>query len=159
MTNRRPGRPELAHIVAALRDYIATEGISPSELQQRLGLHRKSTTAYGWLAGANCPTAPFRAALSKLLGQPVAFFTPRHTAAETALGPARTALVLAAQHQPPPPPGPAQGGRLAYEGHGDGTATVTVRARLPIEQAKPLFRLLLDAGIDAEPPQLAEPPP
>jgi hypothetical protein len=87
----------------------------------------------------------------------VSFFYPRHEdapeASGTALGPARTALALAAQLPAPPPPGPLAGGRLAYEGHGDGTASITLRARLPLEQAKPLFRFLLDAGIDTDAPQ------
>jgi hypothetical protein len=140
----------LGHIVTALQAYLAAERITPGELQRRLGLPRKATTVYSWLGGRTCPGQAFKAQLSQLLGQPVSFFYPRHEDAPSvpALGPARTALALAAQLPAPPPPGPPAGGRLAYEGHGDGTASITLRARLPLEQAKPLFRLLLDAGID-----------
>jgi hypothetical protein len=37
---------------------------------------------------------------------------------------------------------------LRYISHGDGTVTVSVCARLHVEQARPIFRMLMDAGLD-----------
>jgi hypothetical protein len=45
----------------------------------------------------------------------------------------------------PPPSG------LRYVSHGDGTVSVSVSVRLPASHARPLFRMLMDAGLDGDP--------
>lgn len=40
---------------------------------------------------------------------------------------------------------------LSYQANGDGTANITLRAKLPVDVAKPLFRMLMDTNIDLEP--------
>jgi len=107
---------------------------------------------YSWIAGRGAIGSTYRPAVASLLGVPEDDLLPD----TDTLGPARQAVRLARVSAPstslmaPPMSAPPQGGRLAYEGHGDGTATISVRARLPVDQAKPLFRLLLDSGIDQE---------
>jgi hypothetical protein len=67
---------------------------------------------------------------------------PRGVAPSPAVAPPGGAL------EAPPPYG------LRYVSHADGTVTVAVSVRLPARHARPLFRMLMDAGLDGDGDQL-----
>jgi len=162
-------KPQHRHVALALRDYIQREEIALSELSRRVGT-RAAATSHPWAKGSGAVGEKFRAPLARLLGVPTSFLAPWdgegappnlsavQQPPEGALGPVRQARALVAREaprtvqEPVAPATPVLGGRLSYEGHGDGTASIRVQARLPLAQAKPLFRVLMDSGIDLEGP-------
>lgn len=148
-------KPEHERTARLLREFLQREGMSMAAFARLLGCG--ATLPYAWIAGKGTIGRAYRPAVASLLGVPEGDLAPdtdkAEAEADTTLGPARQAVRLAKVNGTPTAPpmsAPPQGGRLAYEGHGDGTATISVRARLPVDQAKPLFRLLLDSGVDME---------
>lgn len=153
--------PRHRHVALAIRAYIERENITASEFGRRIGINSTSNL-YPWMKGSGAIGASMRPTVARLLGVPVRALAPWDGVgdppdllplpdpSEKALGPVRAARAVASVLAPSAVLPPPTGGKLAYEGHGDGTATVMVRARLKLAQAKPLFRLLLDSGIDLE---------
>jgi transcriptional regulator with XRE-family HTH domain len=157
-------KPEHAHTAQLVRSYLLERKMSMHAFARALGVSGEATP-YPWVTGRGSISKTNRPAVAKLLGVPEEALKPNLGAkiAHVELGPARQAVALVRERVPAaataassvPASPPATGGRLTYEGHGDGTATIAVKARLPLDQAKPLFRLLLDSGIDLEQAQEA----
>lgn len=135
---------EFGHIAARLRAFMKEREMIAPEVSQALGLGRKSATIYKWLSGKGAPAPTLRARLAKLLGCQESDLLarkdgtlPRSIIASTALKPSVIARPIA----------PRAGSVLSFNVTGDGEARLVLDVTLPIAQAMPLLRILLDAGI------------
>lgn len=106
------------------------------DLSEALGLPRKSTTPYGWLAGRGVPTSAIRPKLAELLGVPENKLLQRK-----ANGKAPAHVTAPVEPSPFPPV------VLSFEVNTAGTATIKLEATLSVEEALPLLRTLIGAGV------------
>ena len=109
------------------------------DLAEALGLPRKSTTPYGWLAGRGVPTSAMRPKLAEVLGVPESKLIQRKTRTN--------GNALALPDAAPVAPSPFPPVVLSFEVNTDGTATIKLDTTLPVDQALPLLRTLIGAGV------------
>lgn len=135
---RSPTPAEVArfgHIAAAVRALMETRKWKPGDLNEALGVKRENTAIYQVL---NCRQAPGKAKaakLAKLMGVAPQALRPRDGAEPVATSePVRT--VVATSRVPEV---------LSFQVLADGTARLRFDVVLPIEPAKSLLRILLDA--------------
>lgn len=168
-----PSPEELArfgHIAAVLRAYCRHFDMSVADFQQYVLRERRTATAvYPWLAARAAPSEARRLVICAGTGitplhlcerdpddprpvpqpDPAAFRLPIGWAGRPRLF--KPALQLPAPAEAPAellsPPAPPEPDPLEFQAHADGTATIRVHKRLPIEHATKLFRVLLDSGV------------
>jgi len=124
------------HIAGALRAFVAERGWTLSELGRQLGL--RPSAPHPWITAQGAPGPEMRKKLAKLTGLPRETFAPRKP---DKIGPPATPAVAL-------PPGPAArrvGEVLAFTVNDAGEARIRLDVTLPLAQAMPLVRLLLDA--------------
>jgi transcriptional regulator with XRE-family HTH domain len=119
-----------AYSTKTLRAQMTARGWSVGDLAAALGLPRTSTTPYSWLSGNSMPRTEMRLKLAEL-------FT------NGAAPPVITKDVRA----PTIKRGPLPSDLLSFIVNTDGTATISLEATLPIDQALPLLRTLINAGV------------
>jgi hypothetical protein len=168
------------HIVILLHRYMKAHGMTVADFNQHvLRSPRSSTGVYAWLRLNMSPSLASAKAMAEIMDVPVSFFVSRdlnddQPIAIPAIAPPpaswiKTKTLLPRRAAPSPavlsvgavaPPGgggelgaPPPSG-LRYVSHADGTVTVSVSVRLPARHAKPLFRMLMDAGLDGDGDQL-----
>lgn len=126
------------HIAAALREWMERENVSVKELNTRLGVNPTNTGVYNFLNAKHAPGAALRARLASVTGIPESSLTP--------LVPGQSATV--ATVKPPLVATPVKARDvLSFAVDSDGMATITLHARLPLDVATPLLRMILDAGV------------
>ena len=140
--NRKPATPaEIArfgHIAAALRHWMATQKMTPHQLEQAVG----AANAYPWLNSKGAPGPKFAAKLAKLTGIDVSDLVPRLAgkpveAVPVVVAKQRVVAVVAPERRPV----------LSFDIDDTGMARVRLDVTLDLEQAEPLMRLLLDAKL------------
>jgi transcriptional regulator with XRE-family HTH domain len=122
------------HIAGALRAFLAERGWSPSELGRQLGI--APSGPHVWVKAQGAPGLATQKKLAKLTGLPRETFVPHKP---DMAGPASSPALL---------PGPASrrvGEVLAFTVNDAGEARIRLDVTLPLAQAMPLVRLLLDA--------------
>lgn len=127
------------HIATAMRAYLAEHKLRPSDMNERLGLHRTNTMIYGWINARAAPGPKHRTKLAKLLGIQPQDLLPREGA--EILSPAAARAIVK------PTPTARSPDVLQFSVAADGEARIRLDIQLPVEQATPLLRMLLDAGL------------
>ena len=126
------------HIAVALREWMNQNKVSIRELNDRIGLKETNTAIYNWL---NCKAAPghaTRAFIVKATGIPESDLLPRSMVPSPRIAIAAT-LAPSARSKTQDV--------LGFNVDSDGMATITLHARLPLDTATPLLRMILDAGV------------
>lgn len=145
--NTRP-KAELAHVAEAVRKYLADHDLSMQELGRRLGVPgvNKSSVVTNWVHAFNGPAEPYRTRLAKVLDVSPSYLSRQ----KQEMGPARKALALVPKKELTTivADGPAETKLLrSFEEHGDGTVTVKLNSRIPLEKAKEVFKILMDVSL------------
>jgi len=140
-------RPELAHIAKAIQTYLDANDMSMNALGEKIGVpgRNKSSVVTNWLHAVGAPSEPYRSRLAKVLDVTPGFLTRQ----EQAIGPARKALMLVPKKEAAlVAEGPAEARLLrSFEEHGDGTVTVRLNSRIPLDKAKEVFKILMDVSL------------
>jgi transcriptional regulator with XRE-family HTH domain len=148
-TADRTYRQEWAHVAEACKNYKMDNGISFDEFGRRVGVpgDSKAAVVANWIHAINGPSRKYKKALARLLGVDISFFEKREAGQE--LGPARKALALMPKKESASlANGPAEVKLLrSFEEHGDGTVTVRLNSRMPLEKAKEVFKILMDVSV------------
>jgi transcriptional regulator with XRE-family HTH domain len=134
-------------VAAVLREAMDRKGLSLTDVQRRL--NTSSGTVWTWLAAKSAPSQAFRLRLASMLDVDEAALDWRtyHTAAPIVVTDRPQKLLPGPR---PPPDAPATHKPidvLQFSVSEDGQAVIRLNARLPIEKAAALLRLLLDAGL------------
>jgi hypothetical protein len=127
------------HVAATLRAALKEKGMVPGDLNEAIGKERGYSAAHVWLAGKGAPGPDNAKKRAKLFGVTAADLMRRKTPA----APLREVVRVAGA---PPVPRPA-GDVLSFSVDRAGIARIRVDATLTLEKAKPLLRMLLDAGV------------
>jgi transcriptional regulator with XRE-family HTH domain len=131
------------HVAALLRAEMAKRDWGPAQFNEAMKLGRSNTTIYQWLNCQGAPGPKLAPKVAKLLGVPVANLRANLGGTEVAVSEPRRAVVLA----PSLPVGQRRAEVLSFVAMDDGNARIRLDATLPIAQAMPLLRMLLDAGM------------
>jgi transcriptional regulator with XRE-family HTH domain len=132
------------HIATLMRSEMAKRGWRMADLAERLGLERRATVPYPWMRGYGAPGPMLRPKLTKLLGVPESALTAREVGDQLPAVIEAGAGVLAPQARPQ---GARGGDPLLFRVLASGEAQIKLDLTLPLPQATPLLRMLLDAGI------------
>ena len=125
------------HIASALREWMSRENVSVNQLNSRLGIEETNTSVYNFLNAKHAPGPSTRARLVKVTGIPEVRLAATGGPSEPRGG----------HGQACPCGGPQDRDVLSFVVDGDGMATVVLHARLPLDTAMPLLRMILDAGV------------
>lgn len=139
--NKIPATPKqvamFGHIASALREWMSRENVSVKELNSRLGIQETNTSVYNFLNAKHAPGPSTRARLVKVTGIPESDLMPRVARQSLTVATVKPAHVAV----------PKARDVLSFVVDGDGMATVVLHARLPLDTAMPLLRMILDAGV------------
>ena len=135
------------HIATALRAYLARAKIGVADMNERLGRQRKDAVIYHYLAGKGAPTADNRKAISKLTGIPEAELKARDVDAPPRESLGQGTLVRVGEPGVPARPAGRTGDVLSFNVGHDGEARIRLDVTMPVGNALPLLRIILDAGI------------
>ena len=122
------------HIAVALREWMARENLTVAEINTRLGVQSSNTGIYNFLNGKGAPGASMRTRLHKVTGIPEADLLPRRGVPG---GIKATPAVVHIKAKDV----------LSFAVDDTGMAVITLHARLPLDVAMPLLRMILDAGV------------
>jgi hypothetical protein len=131
------------HVAAALRAAMKTHKWSMGDLSQALGMGRQSTVPYPWLKGSGAPGPDNRAKLAALLSIPEVDLMPRDSAVRIA----KAVGDAVVPHAPTKPVAVRPVDALLFRVTADGEAQIKLDVTLPLATARPLLRMLLDAGV------------
>lgn len=131
------------HIAAAIRKWLADHDARYPDLARELGWKniRHLSQIYKWGGAKQAPGPMFRGKLAKVLGVEEDYLLPRKDG-ETRLPPVPN-IPTAHPTYRKPDGGPV----LQFAVAADGEARIRFDITLPIAQAMPLLRVLLDAGL------------
>lgn len=139
MTEQTPEQiTKLGHIVIALRKYLEEKDMNVSNFNRAMGYEAGYAPTYNVVNGKIAPGRTMRERITKVTGIPELELMPRETTAVTVIpkGPVGKMLDQLQRSDV-----------LSFTINGNGEARIKLDVTLPIESAKPLFRLLLDAGV------------
>lgn len=126
------------HIATSLREWMERENVSVKEFNTRLGVNAANTGLYNFLNCKAAPGATLRARLVAATGIPESELLPRSHGQSLAV----------ATVKPPLAATPVKARDvLTFNVDSDSMATIVLHARLPLESAMPLLRMILDAGV------------
>lgn len=128
------------HIAAALRAFMKEKGWSAGQLNEAMGQVRSHTSVYHWLNSKAGPGPTTRPRLAKVMGVPQAELMPRKP------GDASRRQVVAVSG-PPVTVVQRPVDVLSFAVQQNGEARIRMDIVLPLAQATPLLRMILDAGI------------
>jgi hypothetical protein len=128
-------------VAAVLRAEMERRKWKPGDFNKVIGKPAGHTAIYQWLAAKGAPGPTLAAKVAKVLGLSVAQLTPGggegrqvvvapREAGEVVVAPQRRAAEV-----------------LAFHVLDDGQARIRLDVTLPLELAKPLLRMVLDAGV------------
>jgi hypothetical protein len=142
---------QFGHIAALLRKALAQKEWNIPDLSRALGLPRDSATPYKWLNAMGAPAPKYRAKLAKLIGVPEGDLLRREPGS-----PVTTASVPLLAGPIAKPGGAARTvDPLLFRVTSDGMAQIKLDVTLPMAEATPLLRMLLDAGMVFAPGEAA----
>ena len=145
-TPKKPTAVQVAkfgHSTATIREALKKKGWEISDLNLALGKDRGNALPYHWVNGKGCPSPRYAALVAKALNVDIADLAPRDVREVSLVKPKVDVVRVTA----PPPGQRAPGDVLTFSVDREGNARIKLDAVLPVEQAAPLFRMLLDAGI------------
>jgi transcriptional regulator with XRE-family HTH domain len=126
------------HIAVLLRTEMEKRKWNGGDLSQAIGLDRDSTRIYPWLKGTGAPGPNLRPKIAKVLGVEESELMGRNVSAKFDLPPRVAPLAAIATTK--------TGDVLAFNVASDGMARIRLDVTLPVDEATPLLRMLLDAG-------------
>lgn len=133
------------HCAATMRAALKAKGWTIGDLNRALGKERGYSPPHVWNNAKGAPGPKLAKVVAKLLDVDPHDLTRRSmTAADLKQPEASHALVRATATAPAQR---APGDVLTFSVDREGNARIKLDAVLPVEQAAPLFRMLLDAGI------------
>ena len=144
MSAAPPTREQVArfgHIAARLRAYLKMREMSVADLCEELGLDRDNSRPYPWIAGKGAPNDGIRAKLAKVTGIPEADLMRRGS------GDPPPSQAVALAPAAPRPITTRVGDILSFAVTATGEARIKLDIVLPLANATPLLRMLLDAGV------------
>lgn len=140
------------HIALALKDWMKANKQMPPDINRALGKRSVNPGVYNWLRGLGAPDRANRAKLMRITGIPEQMLTAREAVTPTAkqlqIEAPTLEQVLGMEIEPARA---AQAAKrvaevLSFTALDNGEARIRLDVTLPIEQAMPLFRQLLDAS-------------
>ena len=139
---RKPATPEqiarFGHIAALFRKHMEEHNQTYSDFAREIGYKpEKLTQIYKWSGSKAAPSPAWRVKLSKVLGVPPDFLAARDPSDPTP--PVHSGQVSR--------PRQSDGPVLQFAASSDGEARIRLDVTMPVAQAMPLLRILLDAGI------------
>lgn len=141
MPAKQPLTPEqitkFGHIAIALRKYLTKHNMKKAELARAIDGF-SSAQVYNCINGKHAPGPELRQRLSQATGIPESELMKKETTAIAVIpkGPVGKMLDQLQRNDV-----------LSFSVNGNGEARIKLDVTLPLEQAKPLFRLLLDTGV------------
>lgn len=134
-------------VAAVLREAMDRKGLSQGDIAQRL--NTSNSTVSTWLAAKSAPSQAFRLRLASILDVDAAALDWRtyHTAPPAGATDRPQRLLPGPRPPPDAPSAHKPIDVLQFSVTDDGQAVIRLNARLPIEKAAALLRLLLDAGL------------
>ena len=131
------------HIATALRAVMHKHHWSVSDMHERLGMERSSTTLYGHLSCRAAPGPELRAKMAKTFDIPETELMKRDLVTGQSV-----VTVSEPRHMPVHVMKPMSSlPVLSFTVSADGTARIKLDAAMSLAAASPLLRILLDAGI------------
>jgi transcriptional regulator with XRE-family HTH domain len=125
------------HMAATLRQALAQRGWTPGDLNEALQKPKGHVTVYAWLSAKGAPGPETRAKLAKLLNVSGTDLRPRDEPED--------AMPVVTSPTTAVPPARRVGEALSFTINEAGAARIRLDVTLPLAQAMPLVRLLLDA--------------
>ena len=139
------------HVAAVIREFMHEKGWSARQLMEALDVNVEGGGGhvYRWIAGKSAPSPKLRAKVAKIIGCKPEDLAPHNESVTTVAEAARGVV----PHNPARRTGVDGGGGpvLQFAAAADGEARIRLDVTMPIAQAMPLLRMLLDAGILMEP--------
>ena len=132
------------HIATLIRTRMSQEDWTITEFSRAFTGETRPQLVHPWVNAKGAPSVQYRAKLAKFLGVPESELQPR----EEANTPPPEAQRLKRLPQAPREDGsrPGRDG-LLFSVNETGTARIRLDASLPFDEATPLLRMLLDAGL------------
>ena len=125
------------HIATFLREKMTERGCqSMGDFNESMGLKRDNSVTFKWVNSRGGPSPAYRAKLAKVFKVKADFFMPRETDGDTKSVSTGTAIVLS--------PAPKVQDVLQFNVGSTGEARIRLDVTLPVAQAVPLLRVLLD---------------
>jgi hypothetical protein len=130
------------HVAATVRAALEAKGWGPPEFNQALGKERGDAGCYKWIAGKGAPSPVNAQRIAKVLGVSISDLVAREVKAVTLAKAAITTTI------PATPVAPVKRTEvLAFTVDDEGRARIKLDVSLPVADATPLLRMLLDAGL------------
>jgi transcriptional regulator with XRE-family HTH domain len=133
--------PRYSHIASLIRSALADNDWKVSEMNAKLGYKKGATTIYPWLSGTSAPSDQFRPGLAKLLKVSEEELMPKEN---VTLQKPKTSVVV---YKSKTTPVISKIDPLTFVITNDGQARIRLDVTLPLEDATPLLRILLDANL------------
>ena len=132
------------NVAQAIRAAIEARQWTAGDLHEKLGMKRGATMAYAWLAARAVPGPAIRKKVSKLLEIPEKDLLPQALETAPALERERALVPIGGEARRFNKPTTDV---LAFNVNSEGMARIRLDVSMPLENAPPLLRLLLDAGL------------
>lgn len=141
MSKPSPATPQqiilYGNVAATLREYIKANSLTPMKFNELVGMKPANPGIYNYLNSKAAPGVVMRARITKATGIPESALLPR------GMAPSVTVATVKPVAMPKPKPKDV----LSFNVENNGMATLTLNAYLPVTEAMPLLRMLLDAGL------------
>lgn len=130
------------HIAAAIRGFLKKSAMSIGDLNQALGNERGNPAPYHWLSARGAPAVKYREKLAAVTGIPEADLAPRAGVVREApravveVGSVAHGAVVSTKRTEV----------LSFSVDDEGRARIKLDVTMPVTDASPLLRMLLDAG-------------
>jgi transcriptional regulator with XRE-family HTH domain len=135
--------PRYSHIASLIRSALTANDWKVSEMNAKLGYKKGATTIYPWLSGTSAPSDYLRPGLAKLLKVSEEELMPKEN---VTLQKPKTSVVVYHPKTKTIPVIPTID-PLTFVITNDGQARIRLDVTLPLEDATPLLRMLLDANL------------
>ena len=136
------------HVAATIRAALESKGWTVAELNAALGKERGDAGAYKWISGKGAPNPVNAQRIAKVLNVStsdlVARDVPEATLAKPLLPAITTTIGEPRKVDGPPAKRPEV---LSFSVDDEGRARIKLDVSLPVGDATPLLRMLLDAGL------------
>jgi len=146
---RKLPKPEYAHIASLIRSKLEEYNWRVADLNSAMGLERNSTTAYTWLNAHGAPLADSRVRLAKALSVDE---TELLAKTNVQLPVKQEKRIVTYKNKPkviyePPRVFAPKVEPLNFTVLADGSARIQLDITMPLDNAKALLRMILDADV------------
>ncbi len=143
----KPQTPEqiivYGEVATSLREWCKTNGKGPRDINAIIGKRPSYSAGYQYLSGKNAPSKYNRVLLAKATGIPEEKLTKRKSFDRVTIEKPIIQNVVTAFSS-------KNADILSFTVNNNGEARIKLDVTLPMHQAVPLFRIMLDAGIIME---------